>query len=246
MIVRLPECGVILAVILAACSSGLPSVADWTVEEVSGDPAVDESAPDPDLEGTDATEAPDPVEIIPEATDETGTPTALQICDVGNPDRIAKCTNGSETCDDFMFTVPEGPIVLACHANPVVYLGDGIGYIAYNSGPSCPQEEGCCPPDAGVDCAVSDRLFSDGFTRCRGWEQCGCPGQICPCLDPWDYIQYASDGSGEIRIACTQEGTIRDIDLSAHVGESLFGGVHTHPDRTTGAMSTACVAHKTW
>jgi hypothetical protein len=231
---------------LAGCSSGMPSAADGT-EEVPGDPAADEAAQDPDMGEPDAAETPDPAEIIPEAgEEETGTPSALEICDPDNPGRIASCRNGSETCDDFMFTVPEGPIVLACHANPVVYQGDGIGYIAFNSGPSCPQEEGCCPPAAGADCAVSDRLFSDGFTRCRGWEQCGCPGQVCPCLDPWDQIQYASDGSGEIRIACTEEGTVRDIDLADHVGENLFGGVHTQPDRTTGAMSTACVAHKTW
>jgi hypothetical protein len=242
------------AVVSCSSPSGGNDAADEAVEEVFADPLADdlrtdESPSDTDLREPEWTEPVEVVEEIRDTTvDEVPPPplTAQEICDNANPDKIGGCRNGSETCDDFRFTVPEGPLVLACHASPVGYQGDGIGYIAFNSGPPCTQDQGCCPAEYGVDCDVTARLFSAGNQRCRGWEDCGCAGQICPCELPWDHLQYVSDGLGEIKVTCTREGVIRDIDLSAYVGDALYGGVHTQPDRTTGLMSTVCVARKTW
>lgn len=173
-------------------------------------------------------------------------PTAIQVCADSNTDRLEACRNGLEICDDQGFIVPAGPLVIACHANTENYEGDGIGYLALNSGPTCTQADGCCPASAGANCDVSLRLYNDGAARCRGWEQCGCAGQVCPCQDAWDHLTYVSDGGGQIIVDCTAAGTVRDIDLSAQVGNTLYVGVYTQPDYTTGHMSTVCVARKTW
>jgi hypothetical protein len=241
------------ALIVGACSC--PCGGNGAADADAGDPVADppaedfradESPSDPDLDLPESTDTVEGAEDVPDTEVDDSPPhpmTAREICDAANPGRIGGCRNGSETCDDFRFTVPEGPLVLACFAGS---QGDGIGYIALNSGPECTQDLGCCPAAAGPDCAVDVRLFSAGNMRCRGWENCGCAGEICPCELPWDHLECVSDGAGEIKVTCTEEGAVRDIDLSALVGDSLYGGVHTQPDRTTGSMSTVCVARKTW
>ena len=231
---------------------------DGTSDDVPLDFSSEDFAADPDLidiiemDIIDVIDAADSVEIheaIDEAVEEEAPQfrTAIEICSEANPDRIRKCRNGNEICDDEGFRVPEGELVIACHANPDGDRGEGIGYIGVNSGPNCTQEQGCCPPGEGVDCAVDLREFNGGtISRCRGWEQCGCAGQVCPCEMPWDHLEYASDAGGDIIIDCTREGTVREIDLSDYVGEHVWVGVYTQPDTTTGRMSTVCVSTKTW
>lgn len=219
-----------------------------TEQEASFDYSFEELAADPDFFQEDPIEVSD-IEEISEAAEEEAVQfrTPVEICLPENPDRIEKCTNGSEICDDQLFRVPEGQLILVCHASQTGDPGEGIGYIAFNSGPNCTQDQGCCPPDEGADCSVDVRQFNEGTTpRCRGWEQCGCAGEICPCEYAWDHLQYVSDGAGEIKVTCTREGVIRDVDLSEHIGEDLYVGVHTQPDGVTGRISTICVAFKTW
>jgi hypothetical protein len=115
-----------------------------------------------------------------------------------------------------------------------------------------PLRTGCCPPDQGVDCPVEAREYNEGnIPRCRGWEQCGvagqfCAGQICPCENAWDHLEYASDGLGVIKILdCPPEGAIRDVDLSAYAWQNMWVGSHTQPDGT-GRMTEVCLSKKTW
>ena len=224
---------------------------DFPSEDFTADPDIIDMIEMDIIDVLDAVEIVEIDEAVDEAVEEEPPrpPTALEICADDNPGRIKACRNGSEICDDEGFSVPGGELVIACHANPAGDRGDGIGYIGLNSGPNCTQEEGCCPPGEGADCAVDLREFNGGTSsRCRGWEQCGCAegGRVCPCEMPWDHLEYASDAGGDIIIDCTEEGTVREIDLSDHVGDGMYVGVYTQPDTTTGRMSTVCVAFKTW
>jgi hypothetical protein len=149
------------------------------------------------------------------------------ICLGDNPDRIGGCRNGSEVCDDDAFQVTEdllGPLVLACFAGD---QGNGIAFVATNTGPQCEL-----PTCSGL---VNDR------PRCQGWEK-------CECENAWDAgnTQYASDGLGPIMIlSCPPEGTTRDVDLSAYAGQNMWVGVHTQPDGV-GRMTEVCLSKKVW
>jgi hypothetical protein len=132
------------------------------------------------------------------------------------------------------------PLVLACFAGD---QGEGIAYVASNTGPECQQADGCCPTSAGVDCPVADREYNAGNTRCQGFERCGCAGKICPCAEAADKLQYVSDSGGVVKITCAKSGVVRDLDLSAYAGKHLWVGSHTKPDHT-GRMTESCVAKK--
>jgi len=187
-----------------------------TVLEVTP-PSDDAAGPDAD---TDADTDDDAGETAPVRT-------AQWICLGDNPDRIGGCRNGSEVCDDDAFRVTDdllGPLVLACFAGD---QGDGIAFVATNTGPQCEL-----PTCSGL---VNDR------PRCQGWEK-------CECENAWDpgNTQYASDGGGPILILdCPPEGATRDVDLSAYVGQNMWVGVHTQQDGV-GRMTEVCVSKKTW
>ena len=177
-------------------------------------------------------------EVVPPSGDAVGTevaddttdvasPTARWICVGDNPGRIGGARNGSEACDDDAFRVTDdllGPLVVACFAGD---QGNGIAYVAVNTGPEC--EAPTCSGN------VNDR------PRCQGWEKCECENAWDP-----DNLRYATDGLGVIQILdCPPEGAIREVDLSAYAGQSLWVGSHSQPDGT-GRMTEACLSRKTW
>lgn len=250
----------IAAVLFKGCNGGGPSktdagdvAQDGDADMIPPDPSdapgdADADQAEPDGTETDQTE-PDATDVPADTGEDLFVPvTAREFCDVDTyhyAGYITGCRNGSERCDDQMFTVPSDPyvpLVLGCYGS----TGDGgIAYIGINSGPQCTQDEGCCPSAEGVDCPVEARDFNSGNFRCRGWEQCGCPGQLCPCADAWDFIEYATDPAGNpITITCTVDGVVQEIDLSAYAGQNIYVGVHTQPDGATGRGTESCIARK--
>jgi len=218
----------------AAAETAADASADVSAE-ASPDAVWPETGPQPD--GPTEHDAPAVNDVQPEPPVPL---TAEEICDVANPNLLETVRNGSEICDDQAFSVPDPyvPMVIACFAGG---NGNGVGYIAGNTGPECTQDQGCC--ESQIDCPTQDRLANEGNTRCQGFEWCGCAGQICPCSDAWDHLQYVSDPAGEIRIDCPPGGIVRDIDLSAYAGQTLWVGSHTKPDYS-GRMTETCVALK--
>jgi hypothetical protein len=189
---------------------------DAAMSETEAETSPEVGAPD-DAAGADA--AGDTAAAMP--------PTARWICVGDNPGRIGGARNGSEACDDDAFRVTDdllGPLVVACFAGD---QGNGIAFVALNTGPEC-----AAPTCSGK---VNDR------PRCQGWEK-------CECENAWDpgNLRYATDGSGVIQILdCPPEGAIREVDLSAFAGQSLWVGAHSQPDGT-GRMTEACLSLKSW
>jgi hypothetical protein len=222
-------------------ASGAPGDAAPDSVDASTDASLDTSWPE--TGSPDGTAPADADADVPaqDVTPEASLPlTAQQVCDIANPNRLESVRNGSEICDDQAFAVPDPyvPLVIACFAGSD---GNGVAYVASNTGPECVQAEGCC--ESQVDCPAQDRLANEGNSRCQGFELCGCAGQLCPCANAWDSLQYVSDGAGEIRIDCPPEGVIRDLDLSGLAGQTLWVGSHTQPD-FSGRMTETCVAIK--
>jgi hypothetical protein len=196
---------------------------------VDADPPSDASTVD--AERADAAPEPDGgagADAAAEDSVEAATaPDAQWICLGDNPGRIGGCRNGSEACDDDAFTVTEdrlGPLVLACFAGD---QGNGIAFVATNTGPQCDL-----PSCSGL---ANDR------PRCQGFEKCECEPAWAP-----GNLQYAADGRGTIRILdCPPEGAVREVDLSAYAGQSLWVGSLTQPDGV-GRMTEVCLSRKTW
>jgi len=232
---------IMMALVMGTASCGSDESANgWGDADMIAEPPVEpgtetpdgglpDAARDPDA-AEEAQEAPGGDEIVDLSQDEATIPDARWLCSGENPDRIGGCCNGSEACDDDAFTVTDdrlGPLVLACYADDPS-LGHGIAYISLNTGPQCDTLPTC----SGL---VNER------PRCQGWEK-------CECENAWDAgnIQYASDGQGVIKILeCMPEGTMRDVDLSAYAGQSLWVGSHTQPDGT-GRRAESCLVKKTW
>ncbi len=150
------------------------------------------------------------------------------------------CSNGKQDCSET--GVDCGGPCKAC--GPVVYLESDCIKAARNGSEICDDAAWkveapgtglvlVCITDAGGTIYVSSNTGPpdpvDGVKRCQGWEKNG--------QNAWDNLNYLHT------LVCTQEQQLIDLDLSAHVGKTLYFGAHNTP--TGGGQFThMCLAKK--
>ncbi len=158
----------------------------------------------------------------------------------GGVDAGCSCTNGAQDCDET--GVDCGGSCKAC--GPVVYLESDCIKAARNGSEICDDAAWkveapgndlvlVCITDAGGTIYVSTNTGPpdpvDKIKRCQGWEKTG--------KNAWDNLNYLHT------LICTKEQQLLELDLSAHVGKTLYFGAHNKP--TGGGQFThMCIAKK--
>ncbi len=158
----------------------------------------------------------------------------------GSGGASCSCSNGVQDCDETGADC--GGSCPAC--GPVVYLESDCIKAARNGSEICDDAawkveapgndlvlvcitDACGTIYAATNTGPPDPV--DSVKRCQGWEKSG--------QNAWDHLAYLHT------LVCTQEQQLLELDLSAHVGKTLYFGAHNKP--TGGGQFThMCIAKK--